>query len=235
MSAPTTRRDQARDQARQAGAEVRRRLTKRRIFGLDRSGPEPPQTRAGAPLRPFTIPNLVGYIRLAAIPVFLIIAFESGDGRSFTAAAIFWLIAFGDYIDGLLARVTGQYSRLGALLDPIVDRTLVLSGTAVCWHFELLPRWALVALGAREIITLAGARIGLSRGVDIEISWIGRFAVFGVMSSLFFAMVTDSVAVNVFFFASLLSASIATGFYLKAALGGRHPDQASSPAAPGAE
>ena len=56
----------------------RRRLSRRRLFGLDRSGPEPPQTRAGQPLRPFTLPNLIGYIRLAAIPVFLAIAFELG-------------------------------------------------------------------------------------------------------------------------------------------------------------
>ena len=44
----------------------------RRLVGLDRSGPLPQQTRAGAPLHPFTLPNLVGYLRLAAIPVFLV-------------------------------------------------------------------------------------------------------------------------------------------------------------------
>ena len=48
-----------------------RRLTKGRLVGLDRSGPAPPATRAGAPLRPMTLPNLIGYARLAGIPVFL--------------------------------------------------------------------------------------------------------------------------------------------------------------------
>jgi hypothetical protein len=62
--------------------QPRRRLTRKRLLGLDRSGPEPTQTRAGAPLRPFTWPNLIGYIRLAAIPVFLIVAFNTDDGRS---------------------------------------------------------------------------------------------------------------------------------------------------------
>ncbi len=56
---------------------------------------------------------------------------------------MFWLIAAGDYLDGFLARLTGQYSRLGALLDPLIDRLTILSGAVVCWHFELLPRWAL--------------------------------------------------------------------------------------------
>ena len=57
-------------------------------------------------------------------------------------------IAAGDYLDGFLARVTGQYSRMGALLDPLVDRLTILAGAVVCWHFELLPRWALALLAA---------------------------------------------------------------------------------------
>ena len=56
--------------------------SRRRLFGIDRSGPSPRETRRGAPLHPWTIPNLVGYLRLAAIPVFLVLAFDSGDGRA---------------------------------------------------------------------------------------------------------------------------------------------------------
>ena len=64
------------------------------------------------------------------------------------------MIAWSDYLDGMAARVTGQYSRLGALLDPLTDRLLVISGVVVCWHFELLPRWALAVLAARELFML---------------------------------------------------------------------------------
>ena len=105
--------------------------SRRRLFGIDRSGPSPRETRRGAPLHPWTIPNLVGYVRLAAIPVFLALAFESGDGRATAPALIFFAIAVGDYVDGFLARATGQYSRMGALLDPVVDRLTVLSGAVV--------------------------------------------------------------------------------------------------------
>jgi hypothetical protein len=55
----------------------RRKLTFRRLSGLDRSGPPPPETVAGAPLRPWTIPNFIGYVRLALIPVFLAVALSS--------------------------------------------------------------------------------------------------------------------------------------------------------------
>jgi CDP-diacylglycerol--glycerol-3-phosphate 3-phosphatidyltransferase len=169
-----------------------RRKGFRRQFGLDRSGPPPRQTRPGQPLRPWTIPNAVGYLRLAALPVFLAIAFSSGDGRDAAAAAIFWAVAVGDYVDGFLARATGQYSRMGALLDPIVDRLTILCGAAVCWHFELLPRWALAVLAVRELITLLLAQFYLRRVGEIEINWLGRIAVAPVMAAIFFAMVSES-------------------------------------------
>jgi cardiolipin synthase len=169
-----------------------RRKGFRRQFGLDRSGPPPRQTRPGQPLRPWTLPNAVGYVRLAGLPVFLYLAFSSGDGRSAAAAVIFWLIAFGDYVDGFLARATGQYSRMGAILDPIVDRLTILSGAAVCWHFELLPRWALAVLAAREVLTAILAEVALRRGGELKVNWLGRIAVGPVMASIFFAMVSDS-------------------------------------------
>src|SRR2546423_995218 len=169
-----------------------RRKGFRRQFGLDRSGPPPRQTRPGQPLRPWTVPNAVGYLRLAAIPVFLYLAFSSGDGRSAPAAVIFWLIAMGDYVDGFLARATGQYSRMGAILDPVVDRLTILSGVVVCWHFELLPRWALAVLVAREVITAVLAEVALRRIGELQINWLGRIAVVPVMASIFFAMVSDN-------------------------------------------
>lgn len=161
----------------------------RRLFGLDRSGPPPRQTQKGEPLNPWTLPNLVGYLRLAALPLFLWLAFESEDGRSASAAIVFWLIAAGDYLDGFLARVTGQYSRFGAMLDPLVDRLTILSGAVVCWHFELLPRWALALLAARELAMLALAQYGLRHGVEIRVNWPGRISVFPIMGGIFFAMV----------------------------------------------
>lgn len=166
----------------------RRRLTFRRLSGLDRSGPPPPQTRAGAPLRPWTIPNAIGFIRLALIPVFLVLALSSGDGTSTAAVIVFAVIGWSDYLDGMAARVTGQYSRLGTLLDPLTDRLLVVSGVVVCWRFDLLPRWALALLAARELFMLGLVRLGLRRGFDVKINWLGRWGVWPVMSALFFAM-----------------------------------------------
>ena len=167
---------------------ARRPLTLRRLVGLDRSGPPPAATVAGAPLNPWTIPNAIGFARLALIPVFLVVALGDDDGVDALAATLFAVIGWGDYADGIAARVTRQYSRLGALMDPVTDRLLVICGVAVCWRFELLPRWALAVLVARELAMLAIARYGLRRGVDVRINWPGRLAVAPVMGGLFFPM-----------------------------------------------
>jgi cardiolipin synthase len=166
----------------------RARLTFRRLSGLDRSGPPPPETLPGAPWRPWTIPNAIGFVRFALIPVFLVLALSSEDGTDALPVTLFAVIGWTDYLDGISARVTGQYSRLGTLLDPLVDRLLVLSGVVVCWHFELLPRWALALLALRELFVIAMVRFGQSHGVELRVNWLGRWGVWPVMGALFLAM-----------------------------------------------
>jgi cardiolipin synthase (CMP-forming) len=192
--------------------------SKRRLFGLDRSGPKPSVTRRGQPLHPLTIPNLVGYIRLAGIPVFLYLALSSSDGRTAASAILYLAIAGSDYLDGFLARVTGQYSRMGALLDPLVDRLTVLAGVVVCWKFELLPRWALAILAAREVVTVIVAQVGLRRGLDLEINWVGRWSVWLIMGGIFLALVTAAWIAPAMFFAGLVGSLLASALYLRTGL-----------------
>jgi cardiolipin synthase len=160
------------------------RLTLRRFSGLDRSGPPPPATLAGAPLNPWTIPNAIGYVRALGIPLFLVLAFRSDHGTDLTPAIIFALVAWGDQLDGMAARITGQYSRMGALLDPILDRLLVVSGVVVCFHFDLLWRWTLAVLVARELFMLAVGPVAVRRGVDLKINWPGRWSVWPLMTGI---------------------------------------------------
>lgn len=163
-------------------------ITKRRLLGLDRSGPPPEATLSDRPLNPWTIPNVIGYLRLLGIPVFLALALPSAHGRDTLAVVLFAVIGWADYLDGFIARLTGQYSRLGAMLDPIVDRLLVISGMLVAFVFALLPRWALAIVVARELFVLALSRYGLRRGVQLKINWPGRLGVGPTMGAPFFAM-----------------------------------------------
>jgi CDP-diacylglycerol--glycerol-3-phosphate 3-phosphatidyltransferase len=200
---------------------VERRLTFRRLSGLDRSGPPPPQTVKGEPLRPWTIPNAIGYIRLALIPLFLIVALASGDGHSALAVVLFAVVGWSDYLDGIAARATGQYSRLGTLLDPLSDRLLVLAGAIVCWKFELLPRWGLALLAAREVFMVGLVRWGLHHGADVSVNWLGRLGVWPVLGALFFAMAGLETVGEIMLYAGLALVLASTVKYVRDGLRSR--------------
>ena len=199
-------------------------MTKRRLLGIDRSGPPPEPSRPGQPLNPWTIPNAIGFIRLALIPVFLVLGLQSGDGRDASASILYAVIGGSDYLDGMAARITGQYSRLGVLLDPVTDRLLVVAGVIVCWKFDLLPRWALAILIARELVMLVLGQLALRRGIDIEVNMIGRVAVWPTMFSLFLAMVSTTWVAEALLYLGLAGTLAATVLYVRdgvAALRGR--------------
>ncbi len=200
-----------------AGSPVgggRRRLTFRRLSGLDRSGPAPAQTLAGQPLRPWTIPNAIGFFRLALLPLFLALALSSSNGQGTFIAILFGVIGWGDYADGIAARVTRQYSRLGALMDPVTDRLLVISGVIVNWKFHLLPRWALAVLLGRELVMLVLGRYGQRRGVELRINWPGRLSVAPVMGGLFFPIADAQGLGEVLLYIGLAMALLATAMYV---------------------
>jgi len=193
-----------------------RRLTFRRFSGLDRSGPPPPETLPGAPLRPWTIPNAIGYVRLALIPVFLVLAWRT-DGVGPGPVLVFAVIAWGDYADGIAARLTGQYSRLGAMLDTVVDRLLVISGVVVCWTFDLVPRWLLAVLVAREALMLVAGPIALRRGVALQINWWGRWGVWPAMGGLWLGLCGLRTAATVMLAVGVVLLVIATVEYARSA------------------
>ena len=191
------------------------RLTFRRLAGLDRSGPPPPQTLRDQPWNPWTIPNAIGFVRFALIPVFLVLALSSRSGTDALPALIFAVIAWSDYFDGMAARVTGQYSRLGALMDPLVDRLLVVSGLVVCWHFELLARWAIAVLVFRELLLLVIGLLAQRRGLEIKINWPGRLAVWPTMSAIFGGLVGWTEAATILLYIGLVLAWAAVVLYVR--------------------
>jgi len=205
------------------------RITKRRLFGIDRSGPPPDATLSTQPLHPWTIPNAIGYLRLLGIPTFLLLALSSGDGQDTLATALFAVIGWADYLDGFAARLTGQYSRLGALLDPVIDRLLILSGMVVAFDFSLLPRWAIVVVVVREVATLALSRYGLRRGVELRINWLGRLGVAPTMGAPFFAMAEVHWLALVMLYVGLALSLAATAMYVRRGLAEVRLQQSNRP------
>ena len=101
------------------------------------------------------------------------------------------------------------------MLDPLIDRLTILSGAVVCWHFELLPRWALAVLVGREVVMLGLAQYGVRHGVEIEVNWPGRISVFPIMGGIFFALVVDGWVPEALLVLGVVLAIVATVLYAR--------------------
>ena len=213
MAGPPVERPTPAERAQAASEKAR--LTFRRLTGLDRSGPPPAATRRDAPWHVWTIPNAIGFFRAALIPLFLVLALSSDEGTDVLPAILFAVVAWGDYADGIAARLTGQYSKFGAVMDPVIDRMLVLAGVIVVWKFETLPHWALIVLLAREVFQLFYGQWALRHGIDLYVNWPGRIAVWPLMSSLFAALLGWELLGEILLYIGLVFALIASAMYVQ--------------------
>jgi cardiolipin synthase len=112
------------------------------------------------------IPNILTIGRIIIVPFFVLAFYLPGFYGDLTAFALFVIASFTDFLDGMLARMMGQESKLGELLDPIADKIivatalilLVMSGTIR--HYEVI---AAIIILTREIL-ISGLREFLARG-----------------------------------------------------------------------
>jgi cardiolipin synthase len=119
-------------------------------------------------------PNLLTLLRLFIIP-FLVLAIL--DGRHGLAFALFVLAGFSDGLDGLAARLTKQYTRLGLYLDPIADKLLLSTLFVVLTHMNLVPRYVTVLVFSRDLGILLIATLLFATGTlrDFRPSLLGKF------------------------------------------------------------
>lgn len=188
----------------------------KRIAGIDRSGRPHHLTGNDQPWRPWTIPNFIGYARALLIPVFFVLAWNSPDGRDTTANVAMFICGASDYLDGLAARLTGQFSRLGTLLDPLIDRLLIIAAGIIIYKFELLPQYLIVLVFVREALMLVMSVPALMKGVEIKVNWVGRLAVWPLMAGGFIALCADTWVANALVWVGLVGSYIATWLYFKA-------------------
>lgn len=110
--------------------------------------------------RIFTIPNVISFIRLCMVPVYMVLLLNDYD---LLATFMFALAAGTDWIDGQLARRTNCVSKLGQLLDPAVDRVLMSCGVIGLMLVGRLPIWIVVVVLGRDLMLLVGGAYLLKR------------------------------------------------------------------------
>ena len=130
--------------------------------------------------RVWTIPNVLSMLRLAGVPLFLYwVLITEQDGR-----AILLLMAAGasDYFDGLIARKYGQYTRLGALLDPAADRLYILATLLALVVRDGLPLWwALALIGRDAVLSLSLPVLRRAGHGPLPVHFLGKAATFNLL------------------------------------------------------
>jgi cardiolipin synthase len=132
--------------------------------------------------RVLTVPNVISFIRLLCIPLFLWLLFGADERTA--AFVLLGLLGATDWVDGWIARRYDQESDLGKVLDPVADRAVLLTAAIALTADGVVPLWVGVVVLAREalisIVTLALAAAGARR---IDVQWVGKAGAF----FLFFA------------------------------------------------
>lgn len=162
-----------------------------------------------------TVPNILTFLRLILIPVFVVVAFSS----PFSAALIIGVLATTDWIDGYIARRFHQESELGRILDPISDRLLTLTGFVTFFAVGAIPLWFVLVVGARELLVSVGT-IGIyfQKHIRLDVNYSGKVSAFAAMTatpSWVFVHETHGNVHMAFLFLGVFSTTVAivTGYY----------------------
>jgi cardiolipin synthase len=134
--------------------------------------------------RILTIPNVLSFIRLLGVPLFLWLILKTPPSDGW-AVAVLLIAGATDYFDGKIARATGQISRLGQLLDPLADRLYILATLIGLVVRDIVPLWFALLLIGRDVI-LAIALIPLRRRgvVGLPVTFLGKAATFNLLYAL---------------------------------------------------
>jgi cardiolipin synthase len=143
-----------------------------------------PKPEATAPTsRVLTVPNLISFVRIALIPVF--VAMIVDEDTTAAGIIVFSVVVATDWVDGTIARRTGQVSHLGKVLDPVADRLAIAAGLIALVVRGLFPWWAAGAILVRDVLVLAVGALAVSRRrVRIDVRWIGKIATFSLMAAI---------------------------------------------------
>ena len=120
-----------------------------------------------------TLANLVSAVRLCMVPAYLVLLLDEHD---VLAAFMFALAASTDFVDGQLARRTHTVSRLGQLLDPAVDRLLMIAGVLGLLLVGRLPLWIIIVVIVRDLFLLCGAAYLLRFQKRVAVIYLGKVA-----------------------------------------------------------
>ena len=147
-------------------------------------------SEAEASDRILTIPNALSFLRALGIPLLIwLILVKEFDGW---AIFVLTIAGISDYADGKIARAFNQSSKLGAMLDPAVDRLYIVATLIALAIRDVVPLWILVLLVARDLLlaTTLPALYKIGHG-PMEVTFLGKAATFNLLYAFPFLLLAS--------------------------------------------
>jgi len=158
----------------------------------------------------WTVPNVLSYLRLLALPVFV---FLHLGGRPGWALLVFLAAALTDALDGFLARLLDQQTKLGAFLDPLADKLLIGAALIMLFLEAEAPLWMVVLVAFRDGSMALGAVVVKKKGLELPTapSRVGKYATFVLACFVVLGLCDETFTNSSLLHAWLLVAGYFTG------------------------
>lgn len=121
-----------------------------------------------------TTPNWLSLVRVALVPVYVVLLLAGVPNGDLWAAVVFAAAALTDKLDGHLARSRGAITTFGAFVDPLADKVLVASALIALVSIDRLDAWVAMVVVAREF-AVTGLRLVAASSEVISASWLGKW------------------------------------------------------------
>ena len=133
--------------------------------------------------RVVTLPNAISALRIVLIPVFWWLIVD--PDTTTVGVLLFGIVLATDWVDGTIARRTGQVSEVGKVLDPLADRAVILAGLIALVVRGAFPWWAAVLIIVRDVaVLIVGGSLLVGRRARIDVRWVGKLATFSLMTAI---------------------------------------------------
>ena len=138
------------------------------------------------------LPNALTIARLVLVPVFVVLMIQAGSEPSLSAGLVFLVAGVTDQLDGFLARLWHVESRFGKLADPLADRMMIDAAVILLVVYDRLPWVGLVVIIVRDVFLVAGGAVLVPRGMDVNVSRLGKAATWILYAAIFWRIVLAS-------------------------------------------
>lgn len=122
----------------------------------------------------YSIPNLLTLLRIAAVPLLVLLLAAPGPVTCAVAAAVFLVAVLTDLADGMIARRYNQVTTMGKFLDPVADKVLIVSVLILLTGLQWIPAWVAVVIVARDILVTGLRAVAAQQGVVIAADRYGK-------------------------------------------------------------